>query len=568
MREDDPRQRTVLQPLSILRWAVGAILLLLLIQRLAAQMSVRYSLDDAYMFVRYADNLIKEGCLCWNRAGPPTYGLTSVAYLLIVAPVRLLMPGSPCEAVVVSSAIGGLMLLGALGVLLWKHTAAPPQARGLVALFVLGTLCLRSYPLALHMSTGMDTTFAAAMLTLLFLAHKQLEQRRSRGLLAGVGLATGLMFLVRPDLLIFSWGVPAVAAAMARDRQQRRDMLLVLAVGAAVLGLELLGAYLYFGLPLPLPFYAKSLGSYTGQIVDMYRDTGRVYLVRFLRWYWHLFLVIGAGLVPLLRRRGLHALSPVELGVLASTGVFIVYYLFFVMQIMPYGARFYFPCMPGLLFLAARSLALLFEREGVPSRWLWRTHSALAGLVAGRRRRIVALMVAVVAASAGYAGRRIAQVAKSTIEHRAAGAYEMSARYVNWTMGWYRLDELARLPDDLVMATTEVGAPAAFSPNRTIIDMAGLNDNEIVRRGFSPEVLFSLYNPDVIYMPHPHYSDMVNAILNDRRFKERYELFPDTRLKTLMGLAIRRDSRHYAAMRAIALKGPVEPRAGPERATK
>ena len=53
--------------------------------------SAFYAWDDAYMFTRYADNLLATGKATWNPGGEPTYGLTSVLYLAVVVPFHLLL---------------------------------------------------------------------------------------------------------------------------------------------------------------------------------------------------------------------------------------------------------------------------------------------------------------------------------------------------------------------------------------------------------------------------------------------------------------------------------------------
>ena len=46
-------------------------------------------MDDAYMFVRYADHLLEFGDLRWNPDGEPVYGATSVLYVFALLPFRL-----------------------------------------------------------------------------------------------------------------------------------------------------------------------------------------------------------------------------------------------------------------------------------------------------------------------------------------------------------------------------------------------------------------------------------------------------------------------------------------------
>jgi len=56
--------------------------------------------DDAYMFSRYAQNLLSGNGFSWNINGGPVYGPTSIAYVFIVAifmnfvfmPINFLLP--------------------------------------------------------------------------------------------------------------------------------------------------------------------------------------------------------------------------------------------------------------------------------------------------------------------------------------------------------------------------------------------------------------------------------------------------------------------------------------------
>ncbi|MDP6777923.1 MAG: hypothetical protein QGI83_14290, partial [Candidatus Latescibacteria bacterium] len=49
-----------------------------------ARLSAGFVLDDAFMFVRYADRLLADGRLAWNPGGESTYGPTSLLYLAVV----------------------------------------------------------------------------------------------------------------------------------------------------------------------------------------------------------------------------------------------------------------------------------------------------------------------------------------------------------------------------------------------------------------------------------------------------------------------------------------------------
>ncbi|MGB8644005.1 MAG: hypothetical protein WCF84_02115, partial [Anaerolineae bacterium] len=103
-------------------------------------------------------------------------------------------------------------------------------------------------------------------------------------------------------------------------------------------------------------------------------------------------------------------------------------------------------------------------------------------------------------------------------------------------------------PDDMVIATTEIGVLSAANPRKTVVDMAGLNETGFAHDGFSANRLFQEYNPDVIYMPHPDYDVMIAQITTNPYFIAHYEYLPGPSLHTFLGVAIRRDGRYYAAL--------------------
>jgi hypothetical protein len=63
--------------------------------------------------------------------------------------------------------------------------------------------------------------------------------------------------------------------------------------------------------------------------------------------------------------------------------------------------------------------------------------------------------------------------------------------------------------------------------------------------------LFAVYSPDWIYLPHPDYVAMNRSIREHPTFQRDYEVFEANALATTMGLAIKRTSPYYAAMREV-----------------
>ena len=120
-----------------------------------------------------------------------------------------------------------------------------------------------------------------------------------------------------------------------------------------------------------------------------------------------------------------------------------------------------------------------------------------------------------------------------------------------WTHNWAELDHFSALPNDLSMATTEVGRVVAMNPSKTIIDLAGLNDTDLALKGFSADRFFANHAPDLLYMPHPHYQGMRDKILHSPTFRSRYALYTSISLQSRFGVAIRKDSEYFEQMKII-----------------
>jgi 16S rRNA (cytosine1402-N4)-methyltransferase len=235
--------------------------------------------DDSFMFVRYADNLRLRGALAWNPGAAPAYGLTSVLYVAVVLPVRLVV-SSPVLAIMLSSAISGAAALILLLALLRNHAStSDPVARAAGVALVIGTLAAAREMILAHALSGMDTLFAMAYLTAYFLLVRGPAARPTRGWIIAAGVWGGLAYFVRPDLLLFSALIPL---AMLILGSQRRAAIVLLLVSAGVVGVELLLARLAFGTWLPLPFYLKSAGNIYGPYSRSVRPADMEELQRFL----------------------------------------------------------------------------------------------------------------------------------------------------------------------------------------------------------------------------------------------------------------------------------------------
>lgn len=521
--------------LSLLITFCGAVLALACLSRF----TIVSVWDDAYITVRYADHWIAERRLIWNAGEAPTYGVTGPLWLLIVTPLRTLLPGSPALVASLSSlacGIGATLLLGAL-----VRTALPEgRARGLVsAVIVLASLAASAPDVATHFLSGMDTMFAVAYLSAYLLL---LEWREGKGVFADVtaGLAGALAYFARPDLLLFTIAIPLVMAVSRGDSRRRRGAARILATTLAVLALELVAAHACFGSALPLSFYAKGTSLYGDGIETTYAGIATAQLRAFVKAYWF-FVLPAVGAFAIAPSKWWKEACAYEKGVAAGVAAFVGYHAIFVLPVMYYGQRFYYPALPAVLCLGVLGARRLDQR--------------LRGTMAGRSAPLV--MAAVAAFGLGQTAIREVRLYGDSASAALRGRFDLEEHYARGgpSIVWPGLDRIARLPNDLVIATSEVGMPAAMNPGKRILDLAGLNHTDLALGRTSASRLLVRERPDVIYMPHADYREMTRAIRAEPELVSRYEWAASVAPPTL-GVAILRDGRYAAALRSLVRTSP------------
>jgi hypothetical protein len=528
-------------------WVLGTAFSLIVIYKITARFSGLEVWDDAYMFARYADNFLAHGTIAFNPGGEPTYGLTSLAFLLVVVPMRLLLSESSPLAMILSSAVSGLLMIVALVMMLRRLLADQSrEVKYFVWVLVLFSLAWGGDGIAEHFVSGMDTTFVMFYLISYILVCRWYRQSRTTQAAAVTAFMGGFAYAVRPDLLIFTVILPAAGLFFADSNRARKQAGWILS-GTVVLVLIQMAVFaLYFDSSLPLPFYAKSLGLYGSKVYEQYRDIPWMALRQYIGSFPLLFAVV--VLTPALMPCSYWRQSTwMDKGSLAATLVFITYYLFFVLQIMYYAQRFYYPTLPALIFLATRSVILLDHRV------------SLSGIIHRFGRRTSVQWAAVIALVACYVlfGMKIANDSHGFDPDwdELADSFDVRQNYrQRWSKYWFCLDRFSELDGDLSIATSEVGYPLAMNPERVIIDLSGLNETATAREGFSARRLFLQYQPDLIYMPHPSYEEMIRQIRRSPYFLEHYELYTADLINARMDVAINRDSRYYRSMRAIMIE--------------
>ena len=507
--------------------------------------------DDAYMFLRYAHNLIAGFGLRWNRGEPPVYGATSLPHVAVVAFFRALSARlSDAAALQLASGVAAAALLIALA-LTSARFARQPALRGQPWVWAALLLPLLAYsePFRFHAHTGMDTMLAALANTVLVYAALALAEAPDgrRALAAAVAaVAAYLAYLVRPDNLVYAALVPALCLLLDGPAGRRTRALIVFAAALlSLVSVDLVVKQRLLGSALPLGAYAKRPWHYAG-FVGEFTWNPFWFLRVFLGALWPMLaaLVLCAG-----RRSGrlvAALLLPAGLGLAAFFGV---------NQIMGHLGRFLFPALPFFVV----SAALAVDRALPPPLHALGRAPALAPASPSRAVLLTARLGAAVAlllgggwalnrAGARYDARAATQALASL------GGFTVAAREPPPELdSWRSSEEMAvfarAAPAGARFAMSEHGLVGARAPDAVIIDLLGLHDPVFARAPFRAAELWRR-DPDVIWMPHPDHTQMVRDILDSDELWTRYDFYPDL---FSYGVAVRRegDGPRAAALASI-----------------
>lgn len=503
--------------------------------------------DDAYMFLRYARNALAGYGHAWNRGEPPVYGSTSVLHFGWVTLCEATLTGSDEFKLRFASWLPLVALIPLLGLAGARSCLSPWLAGRGGAISLLVALCLAiSGAVLYHAASGMDTTLGMctnALLALAVLLERQpareanpmgVQPPPSRGRFLFVLAAAYATFLARPDNGLIAVGLPILAYLCWHPQEYAwRRAILFGASFFVILCVDAIAKQYFLGSPLPLPFYVKQTG-YQDQFRNLFLGTPFRQLASLAVMWVPLWLALAWGWRPAMVRMLAPWLIPV-----AATWC----YYFTVVQVMGHGARFYMPSFP-LVFLAALwAIDDRLTQPASPARrgtgfvriaatalaiplTYWGCHQLDAWILNGLRRDISpSLYAAILADNSGF--------------DREQRTWWQSVQDV---AGW-----ASRLPPGTRIAASEHGLLSARGPQLVIIDLAGLHNAELARRGFSAERFFAT-QPDVIWGPHEYDRHTSNPLLASDQFWQEYEYYP--RLFRF-GLAIRKNSPQAAEIKAI-----------------
>lgn len=495
--------------------------------------------DDAYFYVRYADHFLSSGEWAWN-VGDTAYGLTSPAYGAMVIGLRLL--GGDPDLPLLLFSLFFLALSLWVGKMIIKGDQNPH--RNWLGLYAGGLMLLQTPALAELGSSGMETLFAASYLGLFLAGLKRFRWGlRRRGLI--MGIAGGMAFLIRPELLIFTVGTPVGLALFSKDRRERMLGLYMSLFALFAMVVAAVGAREIFGDLLPLSFQAKSFwgGAYGAEVIEKYR-------------FWALREGAGFVFVNGLAFLGMALAWTVHfkqtwsrMGILdrlltALLMLFLVYEAFFVLQVMGGAHRFYYPVFLLVAYLGWRTWSILLDCWGSKRVDAWVAEKKGKMVLLGAAAGLVALgILASLWLKPPDVSRRFAE-------------FGMQHVYAELGMhNWTKLEQVTELPADCMLAATELGILGVMNGEKAVLDLTGLNDREVMRglrseRGMACEYVLEQKKPDLIYLPHPDYKRMTAALM-DCGLEAAYHIYSSEKLNSYLGVAVRKDSPYADELREI-----------------
>jgi hypothetical protein len=463
-------------------------------------------MDDALMFVRYADSLWEGRGMEWNPEQGPVYGATSQLYVFAVALFRPLL-ADPIHAVIIPGLACWLVFL----LLAWKLAGSIIQSTGARCL-ILTAAIPATYTLSLNMLTGMDTGLAAAWLVGLLLASR-LGQNHWRIIVWSI--LGGLAWMARPELGLFGLGVPLVAALMG-NRQAWRPFIgsiLVFLASIAVVGW-------HYGSLIPLPFLAKSVDTLiSGSAIGIFRLlAGDVFLD---------FLVL--ALLPLfISALGFHrpnwGTGKAEAWIGAATFL-LLYIALSVLPVMGNYARFYIVLAPVIFAAALMGSKRIEATFQMP----WSSRGIMAA----------ALISACLPIGVGVQGL------KSGLPTFSLNNTSIEADLSRFApQFWVGIAEAASVEPGLSVATTEVGRPSVLFP--VVIDLVGLNDRSIALKESTPLAKVLDMQPDIVWLPISSYPEMLNSFKDSPEFRNQYSVWLPGEIGAHLGVAVRKNGRGEA----------------------
>lgn len=292
---------------------------------------VQTTVDDAFICFRYGYNLIKYGIWNWNADHDLIEAYTSFTYMLlsIIPPILKIQPQLFFKLV---TFFFFLLIIRRIYLSIHNKTLA------LLAI----VLYVANWQTHVHIYAGLETTFWFWLLLEVFTTLNNNDF--SKNVQTKLWLLALLLPLTRPEGAVFSAFIFIYIAFVKKEKIYFPTLILFGSIGVVYF----IARYLYFGLPLPLSFYHKSVGNNLGALGYIYNT--------FTIWQYLLAFIV---LFVIARDHKLY-----KFVALVSIAIYYVFYGTSAL-LMNYANRFGFQLLfPVMLF----ALIIIFEHLNTPSK--------------------------------------------------------------------------------------------------------------------------------------------------------------------------------------------------------
>jgi len=491
-----------------------------------------FEFDDAFMFIRYAENILSGNGFTWNAGDPAIFGCTSILYTYMVSLSKFLFGGFAGNSwILVGTALFfGMAFLIELQAGLYKSLRSSLLKDRLVLAVLTIPFIVLPLIFGFQVSTGMETTLSLFLHTgfIFSVIRYGNQEDKDRKWLGLAGITTYLIYLVRPDNALVAALFPM---GYFISRKQYRHLIKWIVLAGAFLVLDSVVKYIAFGSLLPLSYYAKKSGFTEGYTAKYFWNPVK-YLTQFIAYMMPYILVI----FVFVRKKHRLLLSAFLLPV---TGTFLYFFTFD--QIMGFNARLYFPFIPYIIVPAFLLMDDYFMESNTKRIGMWKPNALFPKLLL-----LIAFLFVAVFSKYRFINMYSSYAIKAGNE-QAIAIPNIDDRRYNREVSIRKLSDLLKeYPDDLVFAATEHGFISGDNPNKRIMDLSGLHNSAIARNGYFDDML-KQEQPDLIWMPHHDLTVLHHSIRTGAYFEAQYEYITNV---YAFGCAIRKDSPYYERLKA------------------
>ena len=299
-----------------------------------------FTLDDAYITLRYSKHLAEGYGIVWNVGVDPVEGYTSFLWMIMgVIPHSVGLP--PITFMKIIGVVSTLSTITAI----YGYGRFRSINRWIL---LVGSAQIAISPAIAVLSVqGMETT--TAMLLVLFSTISAVEVIRNYSTKWAITMNIALFIgmLTRPDLVVFGILLEAGIAGLLYRNDRIAELKYITLIGFLLVFLPgviyMLSRYIYFGYIFPNPFYIKSGLSQRGPI--------QIFEFVMLLAGPLLFLTLATSLLYTRCRKALVKMSPLILAIVGFLSLYL-----FISPIQGFLYRFLIPMLPALLLILMLAL--------------------------------------------------------------------------------------------------------------------------------------------------------------------------------------------------------------------